>query len=237
MGYYQRMPGFLRHGIFEPLVHALPYEYRRMKTAVTNLGIADARERLPRWFGALSNAERSALVSMWGADSGPGQVAPRFDTVAGNSALRKILYFDQPSWLPDNLLERGDSMSMAASLEARMPFMDYELAAFISRLPDDWRICGRKTKFILRQAMKRVLPNRILERPKIGLRVPVNEWFRRGMKDYLYDHLLGSDSRTREYFHRAVLERLLCEHVSGRQNHEKLLWSLLNLEIWHRQYV
>jgi asparagine synthase (glutamine-hydrolysing) len=57
------------------------------------------------------------------------------------------------------------------------------------------------------------------------------------MKDYLRDHLLGSDSKTLEYFHKPVLERLLSEHINGRQNHEKLLWSLLNLELWHRQYV
>ena len=234
---YQRLPGLLRHGIIEPLVHALPYQYRRIKTAVTNLSIGASVERLPRWFGALSNAERTALVSI-PDPSRPGQgVAPRFDTVAGNSALRNILYFDQTSWLPDNLLERGDSMTMAASLEARMPFMDHELAAFISRLPDDWRVRGTTTKFVLRQAMKRLLPDQILERPKIGLRVPVNEWLQGGMKDYLYDHLLGKDSKTREYFHDEVLQRILTEHASGRQNHEKLLWSLLNLEIWHRQYV
>ncbi len=235
VAYYHGMPGFLMHGLVEPLAHALPYQWRRTKTAITNLGLADRQERLPRWFGALSNAERLTLVAM--PRPAMHGMAPRFDTTAGNSALRNILYFDQTSWLPDNLLERGDSMTMAASLEARMPFMDYELAAFVSKLPDAWRIRGRNTKYILRQAMKRILPEHILERPKIGLRVPGNEWFRGGMKDYLYDHLMGSDSKTSAYFHRAALERILAEHVGGRQNHEKLLWSLLNLELWHRQYV
>ena len=238
VGNYQRLPAFVRHGLVEPLVHALPYDFRRAKTAITNFAIADTQERLPRWFGALSNSERLALLAMQAPRVEDGQpVAERFATAAGNSALRNILYFDQTSWLPDNLLERGDSMTMAASLEGRMPFMDYELAAFVSRLPDNWRVRGMTTKYILRQAMKRLLPNHILERTKIGLRVPVNEWFREGMKDYLREHLLGNDSKTREYFHRDVLERLLAEHVNGQQNHEKLLWSLLNLEIWHRQYV
>lgn len=234
---YQRLPCFLRHGVIEPLVRALPYQYRRIKTAVTNLSIGNGEERLPRWFGSLSNAERLALVAM-PDPSLPGQgIAPRFDTEAGNSSLRNILYFDQTSWLPDNLLERGDSMTMAASLEARMPFMDYELAAFISRLPDDWRIRGQTSKFLLRQAMKNLLPERVLKRPKIGLRVPVNKWMQGGMKDYLFDQLLGHDSKTHEYFHKNSLQRILTDHTSGRQNHEKLLWSLLNLEIWHRQYV
>lgn len=238
VGQYQRLPAFVRHGLIEPMVHALPYEFRRVKTAITNFALEDAQERLPRWFGAQSNAERLALVTMQDAGAEVGQpVSARFATAAGNSALRNILYFDQMSWLPDNLLERGDSMTMAASLEGRMPFMDHELVAFVSRLPDNWRVRGNTTKYVLRQAMKRLLPNRILERPKVGLRVPVNEWFKGSMKEYLHEHLLGSDSRTRAYFHRTVLERILAEHAGGQQNHEKLLWSLLNLEIWHRQYV
>ena len=126
-------------------------------------------------------------------------------------------------------------MTMAASLEARMPFMDHELAKFVSSLPDNYRVRGRTTKWILREAMKQLLPRAILKRPKVGFRVPVNEWFRGPMKDYLYDHLHGKDSRTREYYHLDVLGRIFKEHVSGRQNHEKLLWCLLNLEVWHRE--
>jgi asparagine synthase (glutamine-hydrolysing) len=139
--------------------------------------------------------------------------------------------------LPDNLLERGDRMTMAASLEARMPFMDHELATFVSSLPDRYRVRGFCTKWILREAMKRLLPEAILERPKVGFRVPVNEWFQGPMRDYLHDHLAGPDSRTRDYYKREALLRILQEHVEGRHNHEKLLWSLLNLEIWHRQYL
>ena len=66
--------------------------------------------------------------------------------------------------------------------------------------------------------------------------MPVNEWFQGPMKDYLYDHLTGASSRTGKYYNAAALNKLLSDHVSGRQNHEKLLWCLLNLEIWHREY-
>lgn len=234
---YQLIPGLLRHEFIEPLVRALPYGFRRAKTAIANFAISDEKERLPRWFGALSCAERLELVAMPKPPTEALSKSARFDTATGNTALRNMLYFDQTSWLPDNLLERGDIMTMAASLEARMPFMDHELAAFVSQLPDDWRVRGRTTKFILREAMKRMLPESILNRPKVGLRVPVNEWFRGSMKTYLCDHLLGADSKTLGYFHKPVLERYLTEHINGRQNHEKLLWSLLNLELWHRQYA
>ncbi len=232
---YQLLPGLLRHGLIEPLIHALPYRFRRAKTAIVNLGLDDRQQRMARWFGALSDKERNDLAAFRPARPNTG--GAQFDTPAANSALRKILYFDQTSWLPDNLLERGDRMTMAASLEARMPFMDHELAAYVSSLPDNYRVRGRQTKWILREAMKRLLPAEILERPKVGFRVPVNEWFRGPMRDYLYDHLTGADSLTAHYYRPDALQRILAEHVNGRQNHEKLLWMLLNLEIWQRQYL
>ena len=233
---YQRLPRLIRRGVVGALVSRLPYGFRRVKTAVENLGIEDRVERMPRWFGALSKEQRQELLAVSCEASGSNADAIQFASLPGNSALRAILYFDQSSWLPDNLLERGDRMTMAASLEARMPFMDHELAAYVSRLADHWRIRGFTTKRILREAMTRLLPAHILDRPKIGFRVPVNEWFRGSMRDYLVDHLTGAGSRTRQYYRAPVLQRYLSEHISGRQNHEKLLWSLLNLEIWHREY-
>jgi len=232
---YQRLPRVLRRGLIEPLAHALPYRFRRAKTAIACLGLEDPQDRMPRWFGALSAREREELIAFQ-PPPGDGEGA-QFDTPARNSPLRRVLYFDQASWLPDNLLERGDRMTMAASIEARMPFMDHELAAYVSSLPDRYRVRGFQTKWILREAMKRLLPAPILARPKIGFRVPVSEWFRGPMRDYLYDHLTGSGSLTLPYYRRDALMRVLSEHVNGRHNHEKLLWTLLNLEIWHRQYL
>jgi len=232
---YQRVPAALRSGLVAPLIGALPYRFRRAKTAMVNLGLEDFRERMPRWFGALSDRERELLVALPAPGKSGEQV--QFDTPESNSALRRILYFDQTSWLPDNLLERGDRMTMAASIEARMPFMDHELASFVSGLPDTYRVRRREGKWLLRAAMKRLLPAGILERPKVGFRVPVNEWFRGSMREYLQEHLTGADSRTRQYFQRPALDRVLAEHATGRHNHEKLLWCLLNLELWHREYV
>lgn len=231
---YHRLSGLIRNHFVEPLVAALPYRYRRAKIAMSNLALGDFKERMPHWFGALNNAERARLVAFSSPNGAAG--GDQFDTPAANSDLRRILYFDQTSWLPDNLLERGDSMTMAASLEARMPFLDHELAALVSSMPDDFRIHGRTTKWILREAARRFLPAAIPDRPKVGFRVPVNEWFRGDMRDYLCDHLLGSDSKTSTYYRRDALTRIVAEHVNGRHNHEKLLWCLLNLELWHREY-
>jgi asparagine synthase (glutamine-hydrolysing) len=233
---YQLMPGFIRHGLIQPLTQSLPYGFRRAKTAVTNLNIEDWPERYARWFGALSHREREKLTVLR-VDARNGAASPPFDSAPSNSALRRILYCDQTSWLPDNLLERGDRMTMAASIESRVPFLDYPLAHYVSSLPDNYRVHGLKTKWVLRQAGKSLIPDRILDRPKVGFRVPVNRWFQGPMKGYLLDHLRGADSKTRGYFDGEVLDRVVDDHIEGRQNHEKLLWSLLNLEIWHRQYA
>jgi asparagine synthase (glutamine-hydrolysing) len=117
-----------------------------------------------------------------------------------------------------------------------MPFMDHELAALISALPDRWRIRGLTTKHVLREAMKRLLPKQILQRPKVGFRVPVNQWFRTSMREYLLDHLTAPNSRTRHYYRPERLRSILDEHINGRQNHEKLLWCMLSLELWQRAF-
>jgi len=229
---YQHIPGSLRRKLIEPLVHALPYRFRSIKTGVANMGIEDWVERMPRWFGAMSVAEGRDLVIDQVAHQNVEEF--QFDVAPGNSALRKILFFDQASWLPDNLLERGDRMTMAASLEARMPFMDHQLAGYVSSLPDRCRVRGRTTKWILREAVKLLLPATIINRPKVGFRVPVNEWFRGPMQEYLHEHICGPNSTIRQYLHPDSIDQFFNEHVGARQNHEKILWTLLNLEIWHR---
>jgi asparagine synthase (glutamine-hydrolysing) len=220
--------------VVEPLVALLPYRFRRIKTLVASLSLRDPVERLPRWFGALSPAEVAALCVLEGVgrelDPAPFRVARR------NSALRKVLAFDQASWLPDNLLERGDRMTMAASIEARMPFMDHQLAHFLSCNPDDVRIRRGSQKWLLRRAMKGVLPEAVLERPKVGFRVPVDLWFRGRLKPWLHDLLLSPESLTRDWYRPEPLSRLVGEHVAGRCNHEKTLWMLATLELFQRRY-
>ena len=82
-----------------------------------------------------------------------------------------------------------------------------------------------------------MIPESIINRPKVGFRVPVNEWFQTSMRDYLTDSLTGASSITRDYYDGKELSKVLQEHTSGSQNHEKLLWTLLTLEIWHREYL
>ncbi|MBV8031883.1 MAG: asparagine synthase (glutamine-hydrolyzing) [Betaproteobacteria bacterium] len=233
---YAGLPRAFRRRLLAPLVHALPFRYRDMKIAVASLNLDDRRERYIRWFGALDFASRRRLSLLRVHETEIREDVPPFDAEPQASELRRILYFDQTSWLPDNLLERGDRMTMAASIEARVPFLDHKLAEFASTLPDSMRVDELRRKRVLREAAKALLPRPILERPKIGFRVPVTEWFAGEMRDYLLDHLRSGASLTRGYYDQAELDRVLDEHIRGRQTHDKLLWTLLTLEIWHREY-
>jgi len=233
--YYQLVPKSIRRLLIEPLTESLPYNFRRIKTALSTLGIENPVERQPRWFGALSYSESEQLLTSEYECVPAREKSIPFQVDEKASLLRKILYFDQTSWLPDNLLERGDRMTMAASIEARMPFMDHELAEYVSTLPDKFRVRGRTTKWILREAMKGIVPGEILNRPKVGFRLPVNEWFQGPMKDYLYENLLGAESISKTFYKKDCLEKILAEHINGRQNNEKLLWALLNLELWLKE--
>jgi asparagine synthase (glutamine-hydrolysing) len=232
--YHRLVPAWAHDGLAAPLINALPYRFRRIKILAASIALRDPVERMARWMGALTYAERDQLLSgvreRRPVDPEPFRVGGR------RSALARVLYFDQMSWLPDNLLERGDRITMAASIEARMPFMDIELARLMARLPDRWRIRGLTQKFILRQAMRDILPPAILARPKVGFRVPINEWFRGTMRGFVRDLIDTPGSLARTLCDRAVIDRTLAEHESGRQNHEKLIWILVNLELFQRRF-
>jgi asparagine synthase (glutamine-hydrolysing) len=232
---YQRLvPEPLHNRFIRPVAGLLPFGMRRFKTLSETVGIRDDGERLARWFGSLSFLERDRLlatpVPARDLDPIPYRTSP------SQSPLRKALYFDQTHLLPDNLLERGDRMTMGASIEARMPFMDHLLIESVSRLDDCVRIRGRSQKWILRQVARKLLPREIAERPKLGFATPVRSWFQREMSEFLSDHLTGPNSRTRDLFDAKQLRQAIDDHVLGRQDNEKFLWMMINLELFQQQF-
>jgi asparagine synthase (glutamine-hydrolysing) len=205
----------------------------RLRILATALGERDPVMRQRSWFGGIAQADRAAL-SPDAAFIAPPDLFPfSLETI---SALRRTLFFDQTSWLPDNLLERGDRMMMAASIEGRMPFMDVELARFAARMPDRFLTGGRGGKRVLRAAMRGVLPPEILSRRKIGFRVPLDAWFRTRCRGELTDMLASGNSRVARLCEPAVLRHYLDEHLDGRRNNERILWTLANLELFLRAF-
>jgi asparagine synthase (glutamine-hydrolysing) len=210
-----------------PLAHRQP----KLQSAIASLRTSDWRARYVRWIGAFGFAERDDLLGK-GANGSPVKAMPPFDADPRASQLRRALYFDQASWLPDCVLERSDRMTMAAALEARAPFLDHRLVEFVSTLPDDMRVRGLSTKWILRQAARPLLAR--LQPRKGGFGFRAGAWLRGELREFLLDHLRGPGALTRPYYEARVLDRVLDQHLAGRRDHETLLWTLLNLEIWHR---
>lgn len=211
-----------------------PGPARRLGIAGQALGERDFEARMVRWFGAISPTARARLWTGPAGTRAPDRMP--FAAAPGASALRRVLHFDQTSWLPDNLLERMDSMTMAASIEARAPFMDVRLAEYAASLPEHWRIRGRTTKRIVREALRPRLPAAVVRRPKNGFRMPVGAWFRGPLRGRFDDLLLGPDAVTRGHLDPAVLRRLAQEHADGTGDHAKTLWSLFALETFLREF-
>jgi asparagine synthase (glutamine-hydrolysing) len=173
----------------------------------------------------------------------PPAVAPRrhfagyFDPADTRSWTTRIVDVNYRTYLLDDLLVKADRMSMAASLEVRSPFLDPRLIALASRIPTASKLRGGRTKHILKEAARRLLPDAIVDRAKHGFGVPVGEWFRGPLREWVHDLLLSEQAAARGDFKRAGLEALLAEHTGGRRDHGHVLWTLVTLEQWYRMYI
>ena len=149
--------------------------------------------------------------------------------------LGKLLYADTKTYLHE-LLMKQDQMSMAASIESRVPFLDHPLAEFAARMPERMKLRGMTTKYVLRQAMKNRLPEEILSRKKMGFPVPVGTWLRGSWRHLLDEFVVSERALSRGLFTSGVVRRLVNGHVAG-ENHSERLWALLTLEIWQRIFL
>ena len=128
-------------------------------------------------------------------------------------------------------------MSVAASLELRPPFLDHRLVELAFTLPSDVKVRGRTTKWVVKEVARRYLPADIVDRPKVGFKVPLDEWFRGGLRDMAFDLLTGPSSFVGSTFDPAAVSRTLRAHMNGERNEQLRLWPLLSLEVWHRELV
>jgi asparagine synthase (glutamine-hydrolysing) len=189
-------------------------------------------------FASIRLADQQSLLAHPPARSEPYASSLSYFAHPNGSAtlLDRLLYSDIKTYLVE-LLMKQDQMSMASSIESRVPFLDHHLVEFASTLPDRWKLAGWTTKRVLRESMKGLLPESILNRPKMGFPVPFGRWTRSHWNGVVREILLDRRSRERGLIAPSAVERLLTDHESARTDGADRLWMLLNLELWYRTFV
>lgn len=213
----------------------------RRRALVALRAMAGRREvdRLVQWFSYLSPDDLRRLLPGLGWTPSDLEMTTASQSLAlaefpAETPLFRMQATDFSTWLPGNMLERGDRMTMAEGLEARPPFLDKDLVAFGMSLPDRLKVRGRVGKWIVRQWAKDLLPPEIVSRRKWGFRVPLAAWFRGPMRDMLYGYLTDAGGLIDEYGNRAAVTQLLEAHDSGQLDASEALWTLLTAEVWYR---
>jgi asparagine synthase (glutamine-hydrolysing) len=204
--------------------------------------LADAAlPRMARYLAGVSHFDAPALAALVDGDAAAavaraGDVfAPHVAHGAGLRYPARLQALDIATYLPGDILTKVDRMSMAHSLEARVPLLDHTLVEFAARLPARLALRGGTGKSLFKQALAGLVPDAILARPKKGFSVPLTYWFRDGLAEFLGDHLLGPHALGHGWLRRAAVEQLFADfRRTGRSSYLGQLWTLLVLELWYR---
>ena len=202
----------------------------------------DERGRYLDQIGYFQRDEKEALLTgdvrgrIAGTDA-EARLASHFGRFGRLPWPGQMMNFDFETYLPEDILTKVDRMSMAHSIESRVPLLDNDVVDFAARLPAALKIRNGRKKHILKEAAAGLVPASILARRKQGFAVPVGGWFRGDLREFFSDVLLSARARERGYFEPRFVERLVREHVTSRRDHTLRLWGLVVFELWHREYL
>jgi len=238
----EKLPRVVRQNLLKPLSRILPHGAKGKNFLYnTSLDAVDRYIDSISHFGNLkkiglySNSLRENLNGQLGrAEAVFRQIA---DSVASENPTDKLLYLDSKTYLPSDILTKVDRMTMATSLEARVPLLDHELIEFVQTIPAQLKLKGTETKYIFKKAMEGIVPDEILYREKQGFGVPIGDWINSQLKDRIHGILSEKRTLERGYFEPKYIKILLDEHTKNRRDHSHSLWILWMLELWHRRFV
>lgn len=235
--YYQRLPFLLR----KALSHIHTKDSRgRIERFVRN-GALSMEDRYINWISVFKDETLNSLYSGFVKEGLRNKVCDIHKGYLNQGSsldyLDRIFYLDVNTYLVDDLLFMGDRMSMANSLELRVPFCDHRLVEFAASIPNDLKIRRYCLKSLFKKSLKGILPERILNKKKQGFMVPIGEWFKKPLKDYIREVLSEENIRKRGYFDPAYIHRMLNDHFNGRRLYTHQIWSLLMLELWSREFI
>jgi asparagine synthase (glutamine-hydrolysing) len=243
-GYYNRAPRLLRRGLIEPVVRRLPvsrdnlsFDFRAKR--FVSGAPHPVPERHQRWMGSFAAEERTALLSADMRDQLAGAHRPLadHDGVGHREPLNQVLLMDMRLYLENDILVKLDRASMMASLEGRVPLLNNDFVEYATRLPLDMKLRGLRSKFLFKRALRGLLPDKILNRPKKGFGIPVANWFRGPLKEQMLSVLSPERVARKGFFDPAAVASLVGDHLSGRRDNRKQLWTLFVFELWHDGYL
>ncbi len=245
---YRIIPRFIRRGLIRPAVRVLPASAKRLSFEFKAKKFTAGADEPPEianiiWWGAYTpEAKRRLFTPAFRSQVSPDPYAPvGFHRPHGPGPeadlLDRLAYLDLKLYLQDDLLVKVDRMSMANSLEIRVPFLDYTFVEFAASIPSRLKLKGLTTKYILKKTFRGRLPDTVLDRKKIGFDIPLGPWIRDELWDFTTDVLSPAALARQGLFDGAYVERLLREHKSGAHNHRQLLWPLIIFQFWHEQYA
>jgi len=238
MDRYARLPSALRAVVRRNLADSdLVTASVRRKLEHTVLGRTPSLESsyLDNFYSAFSSEEQAQLLA--GQHGNPyGSFQKIWRASGAREGLSRLLYADQKTYLVE-LLMKQDQMSMASSIESRVPFLDHPFVEFSASVPDDMKIRGGVGKYILKQAVKDLLPREILSRKKMGFPTPLNLWLRGPHAGRVFDILRAPDGLLALYLQRDALDRLLDRHANGKIDATDRIWRLLNLQLWGQIFL
>lgn len=237
----EKMPKILRRGA-QALSANLPHSARGR-----NFLYNAALDPLERYINSVSHFSALNKKSLYASDfqtklngyfgAGEKVFLRTAQFPATGDATDNLLYLDSKTYLPGDILTKVDRMTMANSLEARVPLLDHKLIEFVLKIPARLKLKNLETKYIFRRAVRGLVPDAILDRPKQGFGVPIGEWINLQLRERISQDLNDSRTLTRGYFDQNYVRMLTDEHRRGRRDHSHSLWILWMLELWHRQYV
>ena len=244
-GYYNRAPRLLRKGLIEPVVGRLPVSRAnlsfdfRAKRFVSGAA-HPVHERHRRWMGSFTAEERTALLSSDVRDrlaAGGYVKLAELDGAELRDPINQVLLMDMRLYLENDILVKLDRASMMASLEGRVPLLNNDFVEYATRLPLTMKLRGLRSKFLLKRALRGVLPDSILNRPKKGFGIPVADWFRGPLREQMLSVLSPDRIARKGFFDGSAVAAVVGDHLSGRRDNRKQLWTLFVFELWHDGYI
>ena len=243
---YKRVPMIVRRGVLEPVVKLLPVKTKNLSLDYKALRFItgakyDTVARHHVWFGSFTPEEQQQLLTPEALAASDGEIYADARAIAdecnNDDLVIRMQSVDTRLYLAEDILTKVDRASMAVSLEVRAPFLDPRVAEFAASLPCNYKLRGLKTKYILKKAVRDMLPAFVTRRGKKGFGVPVAEWLKVKLRPLARDLLSPERVRRAGVFNPEFVARLQDEHERGVANHRKLLWTLLMFELWHESFV